>query len=235
MTALDVLESAAAALALIGAAPWQLLLATAIFLVVAEGLMFVPRAGFVLKLCVAAVLAVQVLAMCRVAALGEPPPLSILLDASYLPPATMLVLWACGLLPFALGIAALALTGKKERIPFFFGNVLRDPPPAPRDFFLFKTVMNVAAAPFTFVTPGVVLKGYIGWNALEQGLLAALLYWPAPLALLGLSLAFEALLSGMHKVLPRRVGAPLTLALLVAFLLFVFAFTYTLSARAFGI
>ena len=235
MAVTDLLQAAAAALALVGAAPGRLLLAVAIFIVVAEGLMFIPRAGFVLKQCVAALLAVQVLAMFRVAALGEPPPLAILLDASYLAPATTLVLWLCALVPFAIGLLVLAARCGRPGLRFFFGNVLRERPPGPRDFLFFKTAMTLAAVPFTFVAPAVVLKGHIGWNALEQGLLAALLYWPAPLALLVLALAFEALLAGMRKALPGRGGAALTMALLFVYVLFVFAYTYTLSARAFGI
>ncbi len=235
MTVQDILQGAAAAIALLGAAPWRLLLATVLFLVVAEGLMFIPRAGFVLKLCVAAVLAVQVLAMLRVAALGEPPPLAILLDTSWLAPASMLVLWLCALVPFALGLAALAAAGGRGDVHYFFGNVLRDAPPSPRAFLLFKMAMHAAAAAFTFVAPGIVLKGYIGWNALEQGLVAALLYWQAPLALMLLSMAFDAFATWLPKVVPRRTGGFVTLALLLFFVLFMFAFTYTLSAKAFGI
>lgn len=129
MTAADILNAAVAALALLGAAPWRLLLAAAIFLAVAEGLMFIPRAGFVLKQCVAALLAVQVLAMFRVAALGEPPPLAILLDTAWLAPSTILVLWLCALLPFALGLAVLAMRLGRPGVRFFFGSVLRDRPP----------------------------------------------------------------------------------------------------------
>ncbi|MBB3221357.1 hypothetical protein [Pseudoduganella umbonata] len=235
MALADILQAAAAAIALIGAFPWRLLLATVIFLVVAEGLMFIPRAGFVLKLCVASLLAVQLLAMFRVAALGEPPPLAILLDASYLPPASMLVLWLCALVPFALGLAVLAATGQGTGVRYFFGNILRDKPPSPRAFLLFKAVMHVAAAVFTFVAPGIVLKGYIGWNALEQGLVAALLYWQAPLAVLLLSVAFDAFATWLPKLLPARAAGIVVLVLLLFFVLFLFAFTYTLSAGAFGI
>lgn len=239
MALADLLQAAAAAIALVGAFPGRLLLATTLFLAVAEGLMFIPRAGFVLKLCVASLLAVQILAMLRVASLGEPPPLAILLDASYLPPASMLVLWLCALVPFALGLAVLAAAGARPGIPYFFGNVLRDPPPSPRAFLLFKAVMHVAAAAFTFVAPGIVLKGHIGWNALEQGLVAALLYWQAPLALLVLSVAFDALATWLPGAVPqgrsKAFAGILTLVLLLFFVLFMFAFTYTLSAGAFGI
>lgn len=235
MTALDILRSAVDALALIGAAPWCLLLATVVFLVVAEGLMFIPRVGFVLKLCIASLLAVQFLALLKVAAVGEPPALRILIDAWSLPPATMGVLFLSGLLPFAVGIGLLAARGPRERIRYFFGNILRDRPPAPRDFLVFKMAMHLVAIPFTFVAPGVVLKGYIGWHALEQGLLAALLHWQAPLALLLFGVAFEIFAMALPKLLPRRIGAAVVLASLLPFVLFTFAFTYTLSVRAFGI
>ncbi len=235
MTALDIFRSAADALALLGAAPWRLLLAAVFFLVVAEGLMFIPRVGFVLKICVASLLAVQVLAMLKVTALGEPPSLLILFDAVYLPAATMAVLCLCGLLPFAVGTGLLALRGPGRGARYFFGNVLKDRPPAPRDFLVFKAAMYVVAIPFTFVAPGVVLKGYIGWNALAQGLVAALLYWPAPLALLLIGLAFEAFATWLPTARPRRSSAAIVMVSLLLYVLFTFAFTYTLSLKAFGI
>jgi hypothetical protein len=43
------------------------------------------------------------------------------------------------------------------------------------------------------------------------------------------------LLAGLRKALPGRGGAALTMALLVLYVLFVFAYTYALSAKAFGI
>ena len=227
----EILQSAGQALALVGTAPWPLLAGVLVFFVVAEGLMLVPRVGFLLKFCAAALLAPQILAMFRVASLGEPPSLRILADFIYLPPTSMLVLCGCALLPFFLGLSYFAATGRADGLRFFFGNVLKQKAPEARHFMAFKAIMTVASLPFTYVAPAMVLKGYIGGNALEQGLLAGLLYWPSLLALLGVAVAFETLVA----LLPRRLAAWLAAPLVAGFLLFLFAFTYTLSVRAFGV
>ncbi|WP_028101248.1 hypothetical protein [Pseudoduganella violaceinigra] len=227
----EILHSAGQALFLIGAAPWSLLAGVLVFFLVAEVLMLVPRIGFVLKFCAAALLAPQILAMLRIASLGETPSLRILADVIYLPPSTMLVLCGCALLPFFLGLSYFAASGRTVALRFFFGNVRRQKAPEARHFLIFKLLMTVAALPFTYVAPAVVLKGYIGGNALEQGLLAGMLYWPSLAALLMLALGFELLV----WLLPRRVTALLAAPLVAAFLLFLFAFTYALSVRAFGV
>jgi hypothetical protein len=230
MAALDLLRAAAEALSLLAAAPWALLLASAVFLLLAEGLMFIPRIGFILKLCAGSLLAAQMLVLFKVAGLGEPPQLRTLFEAVYLPLDSMLVLSLCGLLPFGAGLAVLAAR-RREAVGYFFGNILKQKPPAPADFMAFKLAMHLVAAPFTFVAAAMVLKGYRGWNALEQGLVAALLYWQAPLVLMLLSMAFDWLISR----LPRRAGPVLSLPLLLAYVLLLFAFTYTLSVKAFGL
>ena len=227
----EILQSAGQGLALIGAAPWPLLAGVLVFFLVAEGLMLVPRVGFLLKFCAAALLAPQILAMFRVASLGEAPSLRILADFIYLPPSSMLVLCGCALLPFFLGLSYFAATGRADGLHFFFGNVLKQKAPQARHFMIFKAIMTTASLPFTYVAPAMVLKGYIGGNALEQGLLAALLYWPSLLALLALALGFESLVA----MLPRRAMAWLAVPLVAGFLLFLFAFTFALSVRAFGV
>lgn len=227
----EILHSAGQALVLVGASPWSLLAGVLAYFLVAEGLMLVPRVGFLLKFCAAALLAPQLLAMFRVAALGETPSLRILADVIYLPPSSMLVLCGCALLPFFAGLAWLAAAGRRDELRFFFGNVLRQKAPERRHFLAFKGIMTLASLPFTYVAPAVALKGYIGPNALTQGLLAGLLYWPSLLALLAVAVAFEALAA----LLPRRLAALLAAPLLAGFLLFLFAFTYALSARAFGV
>jgi len=235
VSALDILRSAAEALGLLAAYPWRLLLAVAVFVAVAEALMLIPRIGFVLKMCAASLLAAQVLVGFRVADMGEPPPLRILLDAVYLPPSSMLVLAGCALLPFFIGIAWLAATRGAGSIRFFFGNVFRDRPPESRHFFVFKNIMLLAAVPFTYVAPAMVLKGQAGVNALSQGLVAGMLYWPSLLAIVLSSAAFELLMARLPMWAPRLVSISLSIPLLVLFLAFEFAFTYTLSVRAFGL
>lgn len=227
----EILQSAGQGLALLGASPWPLLAAVLAYFLAAEGLMLVPRVGFLLKFCAAALLAPQILAMFRVAALGESPSLRILADFIYLPPASMLVLCACALLPFFLGLCYFAAAGRADGLRFFFGNVLKQKAPESRHFLVFKAIMTVAGLPFTYVAPAMVLKGYIGGNALEQGLLAGLLYWPSLVALLLLALGFELLVS----LLPRKLMPFLVAPLVAGFLLFLFAFTYALSVRAFGV
>lgn len=235
MSALDILHSAAAALSLLAAYPWRLLLATVIFIAVSEALMLVPRFGFILKFCVASLLAAQMLVIFRVAALGEIPRLRILLDAIYLPPSSMLVLFGCALLPFFIGLSYFAFAGRADGLRFFFGNVFKNKPPESKHFLVFKLIMLFGAAPFTYVAPAMVLKGEVGGNALEQGLVAALLYWPSLVAIMLLSAAFEAGMAKLPNALPRKAAAALSIPLLVLFVAYVFAFTYTLSMRAFGL
>ncbi len=227
----EILQAAGQAVRLVGAAPWPLLAAVLVFFLLAEGLMLVPRVGFLLKFCAAALLAPQILAMLRVAALGETPSLRILADFVFLPLSSMLVLCGCALLPFFLGLGYFAAAGRADGLRFFFGNVLKQKAPQARHFLVFKVIMTAAGLPFTFVAPAMVLKGYIGGNALEQGLIAGLLYWPALAALLVLALGFEALV----PLLPRKLMPVLAPPLVVGFLLFLFAFTYALSVRAFGV
>lgn len=227
----EILNSAGQALLLVGAAPWSLLAGVLVYFVVAEALMLVPRIGFLLKFCIAALLAPQVLAMFRVASLGETPSLRILADVVYLPPSSMLVLCTTALLPFFVGLCYFGVMRRADGLRFFFGNVLKQKAPEAKHFLAFKAIMTLAGLPFTYVAPAMVLKGYIGGNALEQGLLAALLYWPSLLALLVAVVAFEALVA----VFPRKLVALLVAPLLAGFLLFLFAFTYALSVRAFGV
>jgi hypothetical protein len=235
VSALEILHCAAQALALLAAQPWRLLLATAVFLAVAEVLMLIPRVGFVLKFCVASLLAAQMLVLFRVAAMGEPASLRVLLDAVYLPPSSMLVLFGCALLPFFIGLSYFALTRRADGLRFFFGNVFRLKAPEAKYFLVFKIVMLVASIPFTYVAPAMVLKGLEGGNALEQGLVAALLYWPSLLAIMLISAAFEFCLGRLPAILPRKPAAVLSIALLLLFMAFMFAFTYTLSMKAFGL
>jgi hypothetical protein len=235
MSALDILRSAAEALSLLAAFPLRLLLATLVFILVSEALMLIPRVGFLLKFCVASLLAAQMLVIYRVAAMGELPRLRILFEAVYLPPSSMLVLFGCALLPFFIGLSYFAFARRADGFRFFFGNVFRTKPPEAKHFLVFKIVMLVTAIPFTYVAPAMVLKGQIGGNALEQGLVAGLLYWPSLLAIMLISAAFEFMMGRLPAALPRKVSAALSIPLLVLFLAFVFAFTYTLSMRAFGL
>lgn len=235
MSALDIFRSAAEAFGLLAAFPLRLLLATIVFIMVSEALMLIPRVGFVLKFCVASLLAAQMLVVLRVAAMGEVPKLRILAEAVYLPPSSMLVLFGCALLPFFIGLSYFALTRRADGFRFFFGNVFRNKPPEAKHFLVFKIIMLVMAVPFTYVAPAMVLKGQIGGNALEQGLVAGLLYWPSLLAIMLLSAAFEFMMGRLPAVLPRKVAATLSIPLLVLFMDFLFAFTYTLSIRAFGL
>lgn len=202
-----------------------------VYFIVAEGLMLVPRVGFLLKFCVAALLAPQILAMFHVAARGETPSLRILADFIHLPVSSMLVLCATALLPFFAGLCYFGAMRRADGLRFFFGNVLRQKAPEARHFLAFKAIMTVAGLPFTYVAPAMVLKGYVGGNALEHGLRAGLLHWPSLLALLAVAVAFE----GLVALLPRRLASMLAAPLVAGFLLFLFAFTYALSVRAFGV
>ncbi|XLZ71201.1 hypothetical protein ABT364_04355 [Massilia sp. SR12] len=227
----EILQSASQGLTLVGAAPWTLLAGVLVYFIVAEGLMLVPRIGFLLKFCAAALLAPQILAMFHAAANGAAPSLRALADFIHLPIASMLVLCATALLPFFLGLCYFGVMGRADGLRFFFGNVLKQKAPEARHFLAFKAIMTVASLPFTYVAPAMVLQGYVGGNALQQGVQAGLLHWPSLLALLALAVAFEALV----LLVPRRVTSMLAAPLVAGFLLFLFAFTYALSVRAFGV
>jgi len=233
MNLTQILSAAIEALGLLSMYPFTWLAIVVIFLVCVEGLMFIPYVGFVAKLMVAALVATQIIAIFAAADAGTAPSLSALLSAFSRPLSTQLVLFVSALLPFAAGLIYLYWKAGPSAIDFFFGNVLTSKPPEKGQFVQFKYVMNVLALPFTFLAGAIVIKGLAGWAALAAALTAAMTNWLAVLLLLLMALALEFVTTQLPVIMPKAVGGTLAVLLLVGFLIWSFAFTYTLSKRAF--
>ncbi len=73
--------SAKEALSLLAAYPFRWLVLTVLFLIVVEGLMFIPYVGFIVKLSMAALLGTQIIVMFAAAANRRVPRFKILLGA----------------------------------------------------------------------------------------------------------------------------------------------------------
>lgn len=221
---------------------WELLAAYGIrwlviitvFLVIVEGLMLIPFVGFLVKLAVAGILLPQIVALFAQAAQGHAPNPTGLLGALSFSPSTMVVLAGAAILPFAVGIGFLYLKGGVPAIAFFFGNILKDKPPAEADFLLFKYVIQLAAIPFTLLAGAVGVKGLAGLEALTTTLSATLSHWLPVLLLALFALAFEWASGQLTSFLPRSVAAVVGTALLFVYLAFTFAYTYTVSERVFA-
>lgn len=225
--------AAAQAWTLIAMFPLHWTAVVLVFLVAVESLMFIPFIGFVVKLAVASVVATQVLAMFHAAAAGITPSVTSLLSGFTLPVSAQLALVFSALLPFAVGIAYLYAKGGPQATQFFFGNITKMKPPPPALFIGFKYVMQLMAVPFTFLAGAVVIKGLSGVAALTAALVAAVTNWLPVLLLALLAVAFEWFSSQLTFLVPKPVAAVFGGVLLVAFLVFSFSLSYTLSAKVF--
>lgn len=236
MNPLAIALSAGDALHLLAAFPLQWLLVFIVFLVVVEGLMLIPYVGFMLKLSLAGLLSAQILVLYASASSGYAPRLQDLLGVFNLPWMSQWVLIGTALLPFLAGLAYLIFREKGfNSTAFFFGNIFKAKRP-PRDAFIaFKNAMYVFSMPLTFIAAAVTLRGLSGWNAVVQGLNAGLQNWLALAVILLLCIAFEWVVGKLPNVLPRGVGAVLSMVFVVAFVAWSSAFTYTLAIRAFGL
>jgi hypothetical protein len=232
MTLSDFLTCAVEALRLLALYPFQWLLLVFIFLVVVEGIMFIPVVGFTLKLWVASIAAAQTLVLFASAAHGQPPDVTRLIEAFYLPATAQLVLFATSLLAFMAGLLYLYLAGGAEATSFFFGNILKTKPPERALFFRFKVVMQVCALPFTFLAGAVVLKGLTGWAALGAALSVAAANWPVLLLILAITLAFEWFMAKVPELFSKALAATITLLLLGFYVAWSLSLGYTVSAKA---
>jgi hypothetical protein len=205
-----------------------------VFLVAVESLMFIPYFGFVIKLAVAGVVVPQVVAMFAGAAHGQTPGPMGMLGAFSFPPSTLAVLVGAALIPFAVGVLFLYANGGAQSIEFFFGNVFTTKPPSAAQFAQFKYVMQLMALPFTLLAGAVVVKGLVGLAALSAALSATVANWLPVLLLALLALAFEWSSAQLPSVLPKPAAVVVSLVLLVVYLAWSFAITYTVSARVFG-
>lgn len=227
------MSAANEALSLLARNPWRWLAVVLVFLVVVESLMFIPYVGFVVKLAVAGVVVAQVIAMFGAAAAGQSPSPLGLLSAFSLPAGAQLVLVLAALLPFAAGILFLYLKGGPQAIEFFFGNIFKTKPPSAAEFEQSKYVMLVVALPLTLLAGAVVIKGLTGLAAVTAALEAAAANW-LPVVLIGVMTFASEWASAHLPAMPKPAAAVVGGVLLVAYLAWAFAITYTVSARVFG-
>ena len=220
------------AVGLIVRSPFRWIAAVLTFLVLSEGVMFIPYVGFLLKLLIGSLLAAGMIKLLEQAAGGEPPRVSRVFSGFGLPMGAKSTLFAGALIPFAAGIAYLYFRSGHSGIAYFFGNVLRDERPTPKDFQAFKTVMYTVATPLVFVAAAVVLNRLSGWTAFETAIKAAVRHWPAPLTVLAMNLAFERIVVAALQSLPQGSAGPATGILVIVYLAWSFAFTYSLAVRA---
>jgi hypothetical protein len=219
--------------ALLAAHPLQWLAVFAVFLVAVESLMFIPYIGFVLKLGVAGVVMGQIAAMFAAAAGGQSPSPIDLLAAFDLPWPTQAALALAVVLPFVLATLYLYQRAGVPAIRFFFGNIFKTKPPTKALFLEFKYAMQIFALPFSLVAGAVVLKGLSGSVAVSLAVSVAIANWVPVLVLGLLALAFEWVSMELTSLLPKTVAAGLGILLLVVFMAWSFAVTYTVSARLF--
>lgn len=234
MNLAEVWTAATEAWGLLATYPLHWLAVVVVFLIAVECLMFIPFVGFVLKLAVAGVAAAQVIALFGAAAAGESPNPLALFAAFSLPIGAQVALAFAALLPFAVGIGYLYVKAGPKGIEFFFGNIFKLKPPAAELFVKFKYVMQVAALPFTFLAGAVVIKGLSGIAAISTAVVAAATHWLPVLVLGALAFALEWSSVQLASLLPKPAAVVVGVVLLVAFLAWSFAFTYTVSARVFG-
>jgi hypothetical protein len=233
MTLIEIWTSAIEAANLLAAYPLRWFAVVIVFLVVAEGVMFIPYVGFTLKLFLATVLGAQALVLFADASAGQTPQITKLFDAFSLPASAQLALFAAALVSFLVGLLYLFAKGGTPAIAFFFGNILKLKPPEPQLFLQFKVVMHLAVLPFTFLGGAVVLKGLSGWAAISTALSVAISNGWVLVVLLVFTLCFEGLMAVIPVMLSKAVGAPVVGVLLVVYVAWSFAFVYTLSARAY--
>lgn len=234
MNLAEFLSAASDAWSLLAADPWRWLAVVLVFLVAVESLMFIPYVGFVVKLAVAGVVVAQVIAIFAAAASGRAPSPDALLSAFSLPLSSQLALAGAAVLPFAVGALFLYVKGGPSAVEFFFGNMFRTKPPSPELFVQFKYVMHAVALPFTLLAGAVAIKGLSGFAALTASLAAAAANW-LPVLLLGLlALAFEWFSAQLPTFMPKGPAALIGGVLLIAFLAWTFALTYTVSSRVFA-
>lgn len=230
----EFLRAAAEAWALLAVYPFRWVAVVIVFLVLVESLMLIPYVGFVVKLAVAGIVVPQVVYLFAEASRGQAPSPLGLMGAFSISPSTMVVLVGASILPFAVGILFLYFKGGAPAIEFFFGNMFKAKPPAAAQFAQFKYVMQVMAIPFTLLAGAVAVKGLAGGSALAAALSSAVTNW-LPVALLALlALAFEWSSALLPSVMPKPAAALVGIVLLLGYLAWSFAVTYTVSAKVFG-
>lgn len=207
-----------------------------VFLVLVEGLMFMPRIGFVVKTAVGAVLGGQALLLFATAAAGGAPSLGQLLGVLHWPLGHVLALAGTSLLTFGLGLAFLRWKAGAAAPRFFFGRFGKEKPPAPRDFMVFKWAMYLGGLPWLMLPAVLVLTPQTtALQALATSLALAWTHLPALLLLTGLTVALEALQPALARVLPKPAALAVSALLLPVMVLGILAMQYSLGVLWLGL
>lgn len=229
-------QAAALSAQLLLAHPGFWLLFVLVFLVLVEGLMFLPRIGFVVKTAVGAVLGAQALLLFATAAAGGVPSLGQLLGVLHWPLEHVLALAGTSLLTFGLGLAFLRWKAGAAAPRFFFARFGKEKPPAPRDFMVFKWAMYLGGLPWLMLPAVLVLTPQTtALQALATSLALAWAQLPALLLLTGLSVGLEALQPALARVLPKPAALAVSALLLPVLVLVILAMQYSLGALWLGL
>ena len=232
MTLKQIRAAASEAIQLLSKNTFAWLAAILIFLILSEGMMFIPYVGFLVKLLVASLLAAGIIGMFWHASTSANPKLGEVFSGFKLPIAGQITLFVSVAIPFAIGIVYLYAQAGQLGVAYFFGNILRDKPPAKDLFVAFKTIMYLVATPLVFVGAAVVLKRLSGFEAFKVAIGAALRHWQAIFILLVMNLTFEQVLVITAEVMPEVTTVIVTVSLLLLYIAWSSAFTYTLAVRA---
>lgn len=220
---------------LLAAHPGFWLLFVLVFLVLVEGLMFLPRIGFVVKTAVGAVLGAQALLLFATAAAGGVPSLGQLLGVLHWPLGHVLALAGTSLLTFGLGLVFLRWKAGAAAPRFFFGRFGKEKPPSPRDFMAFKWAMYLGGLPWLMLPAVLVLTPQTtALQALATSLALAWAHLPALLLLTGLTVGLEALQPALARVLPKPAALAVSALLLPVLVLGILAMQYSLGVQWLG-
>lgn len=207
-----------------------------VFLVLVEGLMFMPRIGFVVKTAVGAVLGAQALLLFATVAAGGAPSLGQLLGALHWPLGHFLALAGTSWLTFGLGLVFLRWKAGAAAPRFFFGRFGKEKPPAPRDFMAFKWAMYLGGLPWLMLPAVLVLTPQTtALQALATSLALTWAHLPALLLLTGLTVGLEALQPALARVLPKPAALAVSAVLLPVMVLVILAMQYSLGAQWLGL
>jgi hypothetical protein len=229
----DILASASHANRLLARHPVRWPAIALLFLVIVQGLMFVPYGGFLLKLAAAGLLGTQVLRMVAASERGIAPGPLDMFQAFRLPLSSQLPILLASLLGFAVGILFLVLCGQGDAArALFFGRVLTAPRLDPALFLAFKCVMIATDLPLAFIAPAVALAAVTGLRAVTVGLSAARGNLVVLAVSVVLSVAFELAMASLPNVAPP-VGSIMSLVLVFAYVTWLFTFSFALAVRIF--
>lgn len=112
---------------LLAAYPIRWIAVMVAFLILVEGLMFVPYVGFVIKLSAVGIVTPQLITMFAAAANRQAPSPLDLFDAFSLPWITLIVLACAALVPFVAAILFLYTKGGPQAIRYFLAILSRRP------------------------------------------------------------------------------------------------------------